>query len=158
MSRSFRFLRWLLAIGILVLGLYYALRPVPPGELHGPYPVERVVDGDTIIVQLDGQRTRVRLIGIDTPESAHPDADRNSPEGAAVSARVKALLEGTQVFLEYDEERSDKYGRTLAYVYLEDGETMVERLLLKEGLAVPMRIPPNEKYDTEFCRLAKKTG
>ncbi len=79
--------------------------------------VERVVDGDTIIVAGVG---RVRLIGVDTPETVHP----NRPVeffGKEASEFTKNLLEGKYVHLEYDQERQDRYGRTLAYVYLADG-------------------------------------
>ena len=79
--------------------------------------VERVVDGDTIIVRGVG---RVRLIGVDTPETVDP---RRPVEffGREASAFTKRLLEGKRVRLEYDWERTDRYGRTLAYVYLPDG-------------------------------------
>ncbi len=79
--------------------------------------VERVVDGDTIVVRGVG---RVRLIGVDTPETVDP---RRPVEffGREASAFTKRLLEGQRVRLEYDRERADRYGRTLAYVYLRDG-------------------------------------
>ena len=87
-------------------------------ELHGLYEVVRVVDGDTIIVDIDGTETRVRLIGVDTPESVHPDDTLNSERGKIASDFTSALLTGKQVYLEYDKEMTDKYGRTLAYVFL----------------------------------------
>ena len=76
--------------------------------------VQRVVDGDTII--LNGGE-RVRLIGVDTPESVHP---RRPVEYFALeaSAFTKQAAEGKQVWLEYDQTRTDRYGRTLAYVHL----------------------------------------
>ena len=94
-----------------------------PGQL-----VERVVDGDTIIVEGVG---RVRLIGVDTPETVHP----NRPVeffGKEASAFTKGLLEGKRVRLEYDQERQDRYGRTLAYVYLTDG-TFVNAEIIRRG-------------------------
>lgn len=83
----------------------------------GAQVVERVVDGDTIIVRGVG---RVRLIGVDTPETVDP---RRPVElfGKEASAFTKRLLEGRRVRLEYDQQRTDRYGRTLAYVYLPDG-------------------------------------
>ena len=90
--------------------------------------VERVVDGDTIIVEGVG---RVRLIGVDTPETVHP----NRPVeffGKEASAFTKGLLEGKRVRLEYDQERQDRYGRTLAYVYLSDG-TFVNAEIIRRG-------------------------
>lgn len=84
------------------------------------YLCTRVVDGDTIIVNIDGKKERVRLIGVDTPETKHP----NKPVeyfGREASAFTKGMVEGKKVKLEYDWQRRDKYGRLLAYVYLEDG-------------------------------------
>ena len=77
----------------------------------------RVVDGDTLV--LDGDE-RVRLIGVDTPESVDPrrPVQHFGKEAAAFTRR---LAEGHGVRLDYDEERQDRYGRTLAYVFLEDG-------------------------------------
>ena len=90
--------------------------------------VERVVDGDTIIVEGVG---RVRLIGVDTPESVHP---RRPVEffGKEASAFTKRMLEGQHVRLEYDQERTDRYGRTLAYVHLPDG-TFVNAEIIRQG-------------------------
>ncbi len=90
--------------------------------------MERVVDGDTIIVEGVG---RVRLIGVDTPETVHP----NRPVelfGRAATAYLKGLLEGRKVRLEYDQEQTDRYGRTLAYVYLEDG-TFANSEIIRQG-------------------------
>ena len=90
--------------------------------------VERVVDGDTIIVSDVG---RVRLIGVDTPESVDP---RRPVEffGKEASAFTKRLVEGKPVRLEYDWERTDRYGRTLAYVHLQDG-TFVNAEIIRQG-------------------------
>lgn len=90
--------------------------------------VIRVIDGDTILI--DGDE-RVRLIGIDTPETVHP----NKPVeyfGREASEFTKRMAEGKQVRLEYDWERKDKYGRTLAYVYLEDG-TFLNAEIIRQG-------------------------
>lgn len=127
---------------------------------QGPYLVEWVSDGDTITVIKEGQKQRVRLIGIDTPESVHSDETKNTPEGKAVSAYVKELLTDTEVYLEYDEETYDQYGRDLAYVYMTDG-TMVNELLVSLGMAETMTIRPNTRYRVEFAKLqeeAKASG
>ena len=86
----------------------------------------RVVDGDTIILS-NGER--VRLIGVDTPETKHP----NKPVqyfGKEASAFSKRMVEGKEVTLEYGQQKRDKYGRLLAYVYLMDGTLTLN----KEGL------------------------
>ena len=90
--------------------------------------VERVVDGDTIKLSTG---ERVRLIGVDTPETVHP---RKPVEyfGKEASAFTKRLCEGKVVRLEYDQTTRDKYGRLLAYVYLEDG-TFVNAEIVRQG-------------------------
>lgn len=117
------------------------------------YDVVRVVDGDTIVVSIEDKEVKVRLIGVDTPESVHEDENKNTAEGKEASEWTTDLLTGAKVYLEYDVETEDKYGRTLAYVYLDDGKTMVNRLLLENGLAQVMTVQPNSKYADEFYNL-----
>lgn len=118
---------------------------------NGEVYCDRVVDGDTIVVLMDGKKEKVRMIGIDTPESVHPDKSRNTPMGKIASKYTKDHLEGQYVRLETDVQERDKYGRILAYVYLDD--KMFNKTLLKEGLANLMTIPPNVKYVDEFKRI-----
>ena len=117
-------------------------------NLEGPYDVVRVVDGDTIVVDVEGTQTKVRLIGIDTAESVHPDEERNTKAGEVASEYTKNLLSNQRVFLEYDIDKEDDYGRALAYVYLDDAKTMVNVLLLQEGYAKTMFIEPNIKHNS----------
>ena len=90
--------------------------------------VIRVVDGDTIIL---GGKERVRLIGVDTPETVDP---RRPVQyfGKEASAFTKRMVKGNRVRLEYDRTRKDRYGRTLAYVYLENG-THLNAEIVKQG-------------------------
>ena len=115
--------------------------------------VSRVVDGDT--VELSGGRL-VRYIGIDTPEVRRRRGGEwvvdPEPFGMAARDANAALVQGKRVFLEYDVEERDKYGRLLAYVYV-DGE-MVNATLMRDGYAQPLTIPPNVKHAGEFRRLA----
>lgn len=124
--------------------------------------IVRVVDGDTYCIDLEDVKgdeekgTKVRIIGVDTPESVAPDTYRkdNTEEGKTVSDVVKDKLKvGDTVFIEYDVQQQDRYGRTLAYVYFADG-TMVEDWLLTEGLANVATYPPNVKYSERFVELA----
>lgn len=111
---------------------------------------ERVVDGDTIVVLLNGEDVKIRFIGIDTPESVASDDSRNCDEGREASNYTKSLfMPGESVFLEYDEEKTDKYGRTLAYVYFHDG-TMIQDVLLSEGYAKLYTVWPNTMYAEHF--------
>ena len=121
---------------------------------NGEYQVTRVVDGDTIEVNYNGTEEKVRLIGIDTPESVHPDEEKNSKYGEQASEYTKQLLEGKTVKLEFDVEERDSYGRLLAYVYVDD--IMVNKKLLEEGLAQIATYPPNVKYVDEFTKIQEE--
>lgn len=98
-----------------------------PSRAEGPFRVASVTDGDTIRVTINGQSTRVRLIGIDTPEITDP---RHPAQcfGQEASRRAHELLDGTQVWLEYDpsQSRHDRYGRTLAYVWLNETDLSIK--------------------------------
>lgn len=120
----------------------------------GAYDVVRVVDGDTIIVSIEGKETTIRMIGIDTPESVHPDSSRNTENGKIASEYTAELLTGKQVYLEYDRERTDSYGRTLAYVWL--NHEMVEEILLANGMAEVLTIQPNTRYEMRFVRIEQQ--
>ena len=90
--------------------------------------VTRVVDGDTLV--LDGGE-RVRLIGVDTPETVHPTKPVEY-FGREASAFAKRMAEGQEVHLEYEYPTQDRYGRTLAYVYLRDG-TLLNKEIIEQG-------------------------
>ena len=96
--------------------------------------VIRAVDGDTIIVDLDGRPRRVRLMGVDTPETVKPNVAVQCFGSQAHEFTAARLPRGTRVGLEYDPVagRVDRYGRTLAYVWLPDG-TMLDETLIAEG-------------------------
>lgn len=117
--------------------------------------VIRVVDGDTIDVEIGGREERVRLLGIDTPEVHVPDGESPDCFGAEASAYTAQLLgEGAAVRLERDVVGRDDYGRLLAYVYrIEDG-TMVNEALVRQGYARPMRIEPNGIFAERFVAAA----
>ena len=116
--------------------------------------LERVVDGDTIIVHdPDGNRLRVRLTGINAPESVHEDESKNTEEGRQASKFMKELLEDVDVvYLEYDEAQFDQYERTLAYVWIDiDGTyVMVNEIMLATDYAEPVYIKPNLRYADIF--------
>jgi micrococcal nuclease len=126
--------------------------------------VTRVIDGDTLKLE-NGER--VRLIGIDTPElhesdKLYRDSQRTHQDIQTIKALGKraydftrSLVEGKSVTLEFDLERSDKYGRLLAYVYLKDG-TFVNAEIVKQGYASLMTYPPNVKYADLFLKLYRE--
>ena len=104
--------------------------------------VERVVDGDTIVIS-DGKR--VRMIGINTPESVK-EAGGIEYYGKEASNYTKNKLEGNTVYLEKDVSDKDKYDRLLRYIYLKDG-TFYNELIVKEGYAYASTYPPDIKYN-----------
>jgi micrococcal nuclease len=109
--------------------------------------VTRVVDGDTAHVEIDGRDVTVRFIGIDTPESVAPDQPVEC-FGPEASAYTEDRLEGERVRLEYDVEREDPFGRTLAYVWL--GDELFNETLVREGFALVTTFPPNVAYVDRF--------
>ena len=112
--------------------------------------VTRVVDGDTVEVQLGAGEEDVRYIGVDTPETVKPDTPVQcfGPQASAFNHR---LVEGRRVRLVFGAERRDVYGRLLAYVYL-DGR-FVNAELVRRGLARTLTIPPNDRFARRFERL-----
>ena len=112
----------------------------------GPAVVTKDVDGDTVDVSIHGHHERVRLIGIDTPETKDPRKPVQC-YGPEASARTAALLPvGTPVRLVRDEEARDDYGRLLAYVFRARDGLLVNLELAREGAAVVLSIEPNTAY------------
>jgi micrococcal nuclease len=113
--------------------------------------VTRVIDGDTIDISpsVEG-RSRVRFIGMDTPEVHFG----TQPYGPEASAFAKRELNGEEVSLELDVQKIDPYGRLLAYVYLPSGE-MFNETLVEEGYAQVATFPPNVKYVDRFLEAQR---
>ena len=120
------------------------------------YEVTKVVDGDTFWID-DGtaKGIKVRLIGIDAPESRKSFKKQVGYFGKESKNYLTNLLKGKKVKLEFDVDKLDQYGRTLAYAYTENG-TFVNADLLKNGFAIIMTIPPNIKYADRFYILQQK--
>jgi endonuclease YncB( thermonuclease family) len=128
--------------------------------------VTRVIDGDTIEVQITGRvagpgagdagigsTPSVRLIGIDTPESVTP----GSPVecfGREASAATTALVDGARVLLVKDVEETDRYDRLLRYVYI--GEEMANARLIVNGYAHAYTYPPNVRHSDLLVRLQRR--
>ena len=117
------------------------------------YMVTRVVDGDTLEIQQGEKKEKVRLIGVDTPETVKPNTPVQ-PYGKEASDFTKSMLLNKEVTLEFDAARTDKYGRLLAYIYLDN--KMFNETLLEEGYARLMTVPPNVKYVERFVELQKQ--
>lgn len=142
------------------LGLYFY---PTSSEDHGPLPpkgleeaqILRSIDGDTIEVRLGGQVEKVRLIGVDCPESKHPETGVEA-YALDASAFTRSYLKSRTLFLEKDQEERDHYGRILAYLWIaEEGNgdlVLFNRLLVEEGYALEVAYPPNLKYQKDLAQ------
>ncbi len=130
--------------------------------------VSRVIDGDTIAVYIGGSQFKVRMIGIESPESVHPDESRNSQMGIEAANFTKSQLpEGKTVYLEKDKSDTDAYDRILRYVWLEKPssenptdveikEKMLNAIILDNGYAASYTYEPDVKYSSLFDRIANE--
>ena len=142
-------------------------RADPPATVTGPdegttsgamtanATVVGVVDGDTIDVRVGGAEERVRLIGVDTPETKRPDTpiECYGPEATAFTARL--LPAGSAVHIERDVENRDAYGRLLGYVYRAGDGVFVNYELVRQGYATPLSIEPNVAHAATFVDAAR---
>lgn len=123
--------------------------------------VDYVIDGDTVDVVVDGSERRVRLAGIDAPESASHDESLNTPEGALATDYVRGLLPvGRTVYLQKDQSETDKYGRLVRYMWLEIPQDpanpdevrakMVNSIIVDAGYAKAYRYWPDIAYADRF--------
>jgi micrococcal nuclease len=130
--------------------------------------VTRVIDGDAIQALYGGVEKRIRLIGIDAPESrvnrkAEKYADMSEHDiktiiemGEKAKAYVNGLIKrGDSITIDFDVQKMDKYGRLLGYVYLSNGKMLNEEIV-KAGYANVMILPPNVKYKDMFSRAYKQ--
>ena len=140
--------------------------PKPPNVF--PATVSRVVDGDTIRVQIkNGPAGPVRLIGIDTPEVHDSEKlARDVRQSGRSREEIKVLgrlawdfttryLNEKEIGLQYDVQTRDQYTRVLAYVWLPDG-TLFNMLILREGYAQILTIPPNVRYVEVFLACQRE--
>ena len=146
-------MKGLAALAACLLFLLAPFQAWPGSALSGR--VVKVADGDTVTVAADdGSIEQVRYIGIDCPETHHPRR-RVEELGREASRFNESLVLGKRVLLEFDLQRKDRYGRTLAYLWLsgEGKGVMVNELMVAEGFALPYTFPPNLRH-TELFREA----
>jgi len=131
--------------------------PIPAPGLPAPAnaTVVRVIDGDTIDADFDGTETRVRLIGIDTPETKKPNTPVQCFGPEASEFTKHALPAGTDVVVVRDLEARDDYGRLLGYVYRASDGLFVNVELAGEGYARPLTIRPNDAHAAEIVAAAR---
>ncbi len=141
----------------LWLGLLLTLLPAPVVSQGDSTTVQvvRVIDGDTIqVCCVFGDQVKVRYIGVDTPETHHPMRGVE-PHGMEAAEANRKLVDGKTLRLEFDVQERNRYGRLLAYLYLEDG-TFVNAWLVENGYAMVMTIPPNIKHQDLFLKLQRE--
>jgi micrococcal nuclease len=144
-----------LAATSVLIGAAVGCARVDAPAVRGVGVVDAVIDGDTIDVRVGGRDERVRLIGIDTPETKRPDTPVEC-FGAEASARTAALLPpGTEVRLERDVVARDDYGRLLAYVRRTSDGLFVNEALVRDGYAMVSTFPPNVAHAGTFVDAAR---
>jgi len=136
-----------------------------------PVKVAYVIDGDTYKIYYQGEKKSVRLIGIDTPETQKNNrAELQSRQFGKDIEEIKKLgqqakqyatnfiKEGqTIIYLEFDVQKTDKYGRLLAYVWLDKEKSkMMNEIMIKEGYAVVYTVPPDVKYLERFLQAQRQ--
>jgi len=113
-----------------------------------------VIDGDTVDIEIDGQTERVRLIGVNTPETKHPTKPIEcfGPEASAYMTQL--LPKGALLRIERDVEARDRYGRMLLYLYLDSNNLFINLDLISRGYGTPMSIEPNTFHRNDFVHAA----
>lgn len=156
-SQTFKVIKISRIVFVFVFVLLFFQQPAYAAPKPTPlYPVTKVIDGDTIDVQIGKKVERIRMIGMDTPETVDP---RKPVQcfGKEATNKAKTILTGKKVRLESDpiSGERDKYGRLLRYVYLENG-TSFEKLMISDGYAHEYTynsIP--YKYQADFKKAQK---
>ncbi len=128
----------------LSLGLVMAVLCLPVSSVAETAQFLTVIDGDSMLVSYKGRSQEVRLIGIDAPEWGQE-------YGTQAKSRAINFCYGKALRLEFDKGRKDRYGRLLAYVYC--GNKMLNEFMLQEGLAIAVKVKPNEKYYERFKKI-----
>jgi micrococcal nuclease len=131
----------------LALSVLFFLLTAGYSSAQTAYTVKWVNDGDTIVLT---NGWRVRYIGIDAPEIDHEN-QKAQPYGYLARSFNKKLVLSQEIVLEFDEERYDRYGRLLAYIFLADGSFLNSRML-ENGMAFYLYRRPNVKYDKRLLQ------
>jgi micrococcal nuclease len=118
------------------------------------FKVLRAIDGDMIEVEQDGKPVKVRLIGVDTPETVHPSKPVEA-FGKEASRFTANLLKGESVYLEFDKDKADKYGRVLAYVYRAPDGLFVNLEIVRQGYGHAYTKYP---FDPDMMKLFRHYG
>lgn len=140
---------------LILTGCTFGFEPQPPTGGGGNVPagetatVVNVIDGDTIDVMLNGQRQRVRYVGVNTPE-------RDEPCYADATSANAALVDGQTVTLVMDTSDTDRFDRLLRYIYV--GDTFVNAELVRQGYAEVVSYPPDTAFFDTFRDLEQEAA
>ena len=138
-------------IGLILPVMFFFIAAAGYSSAQTWYTVKWVNDGDTIVLT---NGWRVRYIAINAPEIDHEN-QKAQPYGYKARSFNKKLVLSQKIGLEFDEERRDRYGRLLAYIFLEDGSFLNSRLL-ENGLAYYLHRRPNVKYDKRLMKTQQE--
>ncbi len=154
------------AIGLMAALLFTTGLEAAP-VFKEPARIIRIINGDTLTILYQGKWEEIKLLGLDMPETTMTDrvyerALKNSTTPAAIiniglSGRefVKKYLQyGSQIWIEFDVQKRDRFSRLLGYAYLSDGR-MLNEIILRAGLSEALLFPPNLKYKQRFLELAR---
>lgn len=141
---------FILSVCSLAYGIKERYSPVDNKRVGKTLRVEKIYDGDTIGAVVAGRFEKIRLLGIDAPEMDQ------RPWGKKARECLRSLISvaGSEISLEYDIDRRDKYGRILAYIWTQDRK-MINEEMMKKGCAVLFTFSPNVRY-AELFRSAQK--
>lgn len=143
----------LLLLTLILSGCTFGFDPVPPDTGSGPdgetATVVNVIDGDTIDVMLNGERVRVRYVGVNTPE-------RDEPCYADATNANRDLVDGQNVTLVIDTSDTDRFDRLLRYIYV--GDTFVNAELVRQGYAEVVSYPPDDAFFETFRDLEQEAA
>jgi micrococcal nuclease len=155
-----------MAMGLLIMLLAAAELPAVTINRE-PARVIRVISADTLTILYRGKWEEIRLIGPDAPETAlndkaYEEALRDSSTPAEVIRRGLKATEfvqryiqyGSQIWIEFDAQKRDRFSRLLGYVYLADGR-MLNEIILRHGRAELFLVPPNLRYSHRFQEMAR---
>jgi len=120
------------------------------------YRIKKLVDGDTFWLDDGCDGVKIRLIGIDAPESKNMFGKiKEEPFGKEAAKYLERLVDGKKIRVQFDVDSKDKYGRTLAYCYTDDG-IFLNKKMVEEGMAMIMTVPKNVKYQEILYNAQKK--
>lgn len=143
-------------VGIIVLCFLFILFKIVFSNQKIEIQLDRCVDGDTAWFLIDGKREKVRFLGIDTPESVHPNGVVEEYGMDASDYTCDMLKKADHIYLEYDSnsDRYDRYGRVLGWVFV--GDQNLSELLLAIGYARVEYVYGDYKYIDKLCEVQKQ--